>query len=276
MIYHKHNNEIELRGVTDFDLAKTFECGQCFRWNADENGAYIGIALGRVVRLRKSNGSVFLACSADDFENIWQKYFDLDRDYAKIREFLCVDDFMKKATAFGEGIRILRQDKWEALSSFVISQNNNIPRIRKIIDVLCRNYGEKIYFEEKEYYTYPPASKIALLNEKKLAPLRCGYRAGYLLDAARKVADGSVDLEAISKLTPEEAKAALLKLHGVGYKVADCMLLFGLHMLDAFPRDVWIRRALSGNYESDFDPGVFSPYAGIAQQYMFHYMRNRQ
>jgi len=272
--YQKVNDGLLLRDVLDFDLFKIFECGQCFRWEADENGNYTGVAFGQVLKLRKSGCDVIISCCAEDFENIWYDYFDLSQDYSKIRKLLCVDDFMKKATAFGKGIRILKQDKWEALCSFIISQNNNIPRIKKIINTLCSSFGERILYEDKEYYTFPSAKKLASVCLEELAPLRSGYRAGYILSAAQSVASGDVDLNALSVLSPIEAKSALMKLYGVGAKVADCMLLFGLHILDAFPRDVWIERAIKNNYDDDFDPHIFTPYAGIAQQYIFYYTRS--
>jgi len=269
----KRNGEIELAGVSDFDLVKTFECGQCFRWDADDNGAYVGIAHERVVRLRQSGDSVFISGSIDDFESVWRGYFDFDRDYAEIRQMLCIDDFMRRATAFGEGIRLLRQDKWEALCSFIISQNNNIPRIKTIIERLCREFGDVIEFEGGLYYSFPSAVKLASLDIEQLTPLRSGYRAEYIIRSAKMIADGVIDLEAISKSTPDAARLALKKLHGVGDKVADCVMLFGLHMLDAFPLDVWMKRAVAQHYGPNFDPKIFNPYAGIAQQYIFYYMR---
>jgi len=265
---------IVINDISDFNLAKTFECGQCFRWNADESGVYTGIAFGKVIKLSECVGKVSIFCSESDFENIWQNYFDLSRDYVKIREHLCVDNFMKEATAFGAGIRILKQDKWEALCSFIISQNNNIPRIKAIIEALCNTFGDKTIFEDKIYFSFPSPDKLAGLSVKDLEPLRSGYRASYILHAARSICEGKLNLDSLSKLTAKEAKDALLKLHGVGEKVADCMLLFGLHMLDSFPRDTWIKQALLKYYDNDFDPFVFSPYAGIAQQYIFYYMRN--
>jgi len=307
----EHDGEVEITGVADFDPVKIFECGQCFRWDADENGVYTGVARGRAARLRSGSGSIggsggrngnlgnggggggscnggsnsrkgvsiFISGTLHDFETIWHDYFDLDRDYAEIRRSLCIDDFMTKATAFGAGIRILQQDKWEALCSFIISQCNNIPRIKKIIAELCRQFGEPVWFEgdsgdDKALYTFPSAERLAPLSADDLAQVRCGYRAEYIIGAARAVADGALDLEALSRETPDAARAALKKLRGVGDKVADCALLFGLNMPDAFPLDVWMKRAVAEHYGPAFDPGIFSPYAGIAQQYIFHYMRN--
>ena len=274
MQVHIRDSEVEITGISDFDLTKIFECGQCFRWN-EENSSYIGVAFGRAARLRRSGESVFISGTIEDFESLWCGYFDLDRDYVEIRQRLCVDEFMKRATFFGEGIRILRQDKWEALCSFIISQNNNIPRIKSIIDSLCREFGDAVHFEDKTYYTFPSAEKLAVLDTDALATLRCGYRAEYIISAAKMVADGAIDLDALAKSSPDNARAELKKIHGVGDKVADCVMLFGLHMLDAFPLDVWMKRAVIKHFGAGFDPSIFSPYAGIAQQYIFHYTRNK-
>ena len=273
MMVYERNEKVEITGVSDFDLLKTFECGQCFRWNVD-NGVYTGVAFGRAARLYRCGDSIFFSGSIKDFEAVWRNYFDLDRDYAKIRQKLCIDDFMSRATVFGEGIRILRQDKWEALCSFIISQNNNIPRIKKIVETLCREFGDVIDFEGNQLYSFPSAEKLAPLNSKQLDPLRCGYRAEYIIKSAQMVADGAIDLDDLSLGSPDTARTELKKLHGVGDKVADCVMLFGLHMLDTFPLDVWMKRAVAQHYSPDFDPSIFSPYAGIAQQYIFNYMRN--
>ena len=273
----EHENEIEIIGLDDFDLVRIFECGQCFRWVSDGSGVYTGVAFERVLQVRSEpkTDSVFMLGSLDDFENIWRDYFDIDRDYAQIRQSLCIDDFMSAATEFGSGIRILRQDKWEALCSFIISQNNNIPRIRGIVDSLCKLFGDKIVFNGQEYYTFPSAEKLALLEPRDLAEVRCGYRADYIIRAAKDIAAGKVNLETLADTSSEHARSELKKLHGVGDKVADCVLLFGLHMLDTFPLDVWMKRAVTEHYGADFDPKIFTPYAGIAQQYIFHYMRNK-
>jgi len=269
-----HDNEVEITGIFDFNLQETFECGQCFRWNADEHGHYIGVAFGRVARLRACSESIFISGTIEDFDSIWCSYFDLNRNYKKIRQKLCIDEFMQRTTAFGAGIRLLRQDKWEALCSFIISQNNNIPRIKSIIDALCREFGDVIDFEDKKYYSFPSATRLASLKAEDLASLRCGYRSQYIISTAKLVADGNIDLEAISQCSPNIARKELKKLHGVGDKVADCVMLFGLHMLDAFPLDVWMKRAVLEHYGQSFDPNIFSPYAGIAQQYIFHYVRS--
>ena len=274
MKYIEQNGEVEITDVSDFDLVRIFECGQCFRWDASTNGVYTGVAFGRAARLRRDGDRIFISGTAEEFESVWRDYFDLDRDYAEIRQRLCVDDFMNRATEFGAGIRILRQDRWEALCSFIISQCNNIPRIKKIVAALCREFGDKIEFDGKEFHTFPAAERLAELDAADLAPIRAGYRAAYIIGAAKAVVAGDIDLDELSRSTPADARAALKQLTGVGDKVADCAVLFGLNMLDAFPLDVWMKRAVAQNYGSEFDPQIFSPYAGIAQQYMFDYIRN--
>ena len=274
MKYYDRGGELEITGLNDFDPVKIFECGQCFRWDADENGTYSGVAHGRAARVRRCGESIFITGTPEDIETVWRDYFDLDLDYADIRRRLCVDDFITMAAEYGAGIRILRQDRWEALCSFIISQCNNIPRIKKIISSLCREFGDRFCFDGAEFFTFPSAERLAALNAEALAPIRCGYRADYIIGAAKAVAFGELDLKALSHATPEEARATLKKLRGVGDKVADCAVLFGLHLLDAFPLDVWMKRAVAQYYGTSFDPRLFSPYAGIAQQYIFYYMRN--
>jgi len=275
LIYIERGGEVEISGIADFDLAKIFECGQCFRWDTDENGVYSGVAFGRAARIRRAGGSFFITGTLEDFESVWFDYFDLRRDYAAIRRRLCVDAFMREAVEFGTGIRILRQDSWETLCSFIISQCNNIPRIKKIISSLCRCFGDRLDFGGNIFYSFPSAERLAGLEPVDLASLRCGYRADYIIGAARAVDSGEVNLAALAEGSPRVARAVLKTLHGVGDKVADCVMLFGLNMLDAFPVDVWMKRAVARYYGDGFDPAVFSPYAGIAQQYMFYYMRPR-
>jgi len=274
MTINKNGSEIEISGFSDFDLSKTFECGQCFRWSKDDAGAYAGIAYGHATKLKQINGKICITCKNEEFETIWRNYFDLGRDYTAIRQQLGIDGFMEQAAAFGAGIRILRQNKWEALCSFIISQNNNITRIKSIVDKLCSDFGDAISFEGKTLYTFPSAERLAVARVDELASLRCGYRAEYIIGAAKMVADKQIDLDVLADCTPETIRTALKTIRGVGDKVADCVMLFGFHKLDVFPLDVWMKRAVALNYGPGFDPKVFCPYAGIAQQYMFYYMRN--
>ena len=267
-------NMIDLGTLRELDPVKTFECGQCFRWNADENGVYTGVAGGRAARVVTENGRAYISSGREDFESFWRDYFDLGLDYEAIRLGFDAGDYLRRCAEFGAGIRILRQERWEALCSFIISQCNNIPRIKRIVEALCRCFGEPIEFEGETLYSFPDAAAIARLEERDLAPLRCGYRAGYIISAARAVDSGELDLEALAGTDTDTAMKALLSVRGVGKKVANCAVLFGLGHMDAFPVDVWMKRALSEHFPPDFDPKTLGPYAGLAQQYIFYYARS--
>ena len=251
---------------------KTFECGQCFRWNADENGGYVGVASGRAARVFTRGGMAVIECDEADI-GFWREYLDMDTDYVKARESVMLGDYLTECAEYGRGIRILRQDKWEALCSFIISQCNNIPRIKSIVEKLCAMFGEAMETPWGVKYSFPTASRVALLEEPELAPLRSGYRAAYIINAARAVASGDIDLEYAATLDGNEARKYLKSLNGVGDKVANCAVLFGLHRMDAFPVDVWIKRALKENLPAGFDPATLGDYAGLAQQYMFFHAR---
>lgn len=251
---------------------KTFECGQCFRWNADENGGYVGVASGRAARVFTRGGMAVIECDEADI-GFWREYLDMDTDYVKARESVMLGEYLTECAEYGRGIRILRQDKWEALCSFIISQCNNIPRIKSIVEKLCAMFGEAMETPWGVKYSFPTASRVALLEEPELAPLRSGYRAAYIINAARAVASGDIDLEYAATLDGNEARKYLKSLNGVGDKVANCAVLFGLHRMDAFPVDVWIKRALKENLPAGFDPATLGDYAGLAQQYMFFHAR---
>jgi N-glycosylase/DNA lyase len=274
MQYIVRENEIEIRGISDFDPLKIFECGQCFRWNPEPDGSWTGVAKGIAASVRSEGGSVFISGSEDDFRNVWYGYFDLGRDYSELRARVSTDPYTSEAAEFGKGIRILAQDRWEALCSFIISQCNNIPRIKKIVESLCRLCGDRIEFRGSELYTFPSAERLAAMEPEDLAPIRSGYRAAYIISAARSVAGGETDLEALSELDCASAVRELRKLPGVGEKVANCAVLYGLRIPTAFPVDVWMKRALKEHYPPDFDPSVFGDCAGVAQQYIFYYIRS--
>jgi len=269
----KNTAYYKIETTDDFDLKKIFECGQCFRWNMEDDGSYTGVAFGKAANIIDKNGEIYITGTENDYNDIWHDYFDMDLNYSSVREGLMVDDYMKSACDYGKGIRILRQDKWEALCSFIISQCNNIPRIKKIIETLCALYGDEIIFCGKKYYSFPSAEKLAPLAPEDLAPLRCGYRAPYIINEAKAVADGSLDLDRLSEADLKEAITSLRSLQGVGEKVANCAILFSLHKLDAFPIDVWMKKAIKEHYPDGFDPNTFGKYAGIGQQYMFYYQR---
>ena len=264
-----YENRIILTGSDAFSPEQTFLCGQCFRFDPDGEG-FSGIAGGRFVRAEPMGDKTVLHCSKEDFETFWKDYFDLGRDYSPIRKLIADDPFLVSAEEYGRGIRMLKQEPWEALCSFIISQCNNIPRIKGIIGRLCQSYGREI----EGGFTFPEAEVLAELSPSDLAHLRAGYRAEYIISAAREVAQGSLDLEALKTLPTAEARKRLLALHGVGKKVADCVLLFGLGKSDAFPVDVWIKRVLDNVYPNGFDPTVYGDMAGIVQQYLFFYARD--
>ena len=266
----KTEKNIELHDADNFILSQTLDCGQAFRWTETEPDTWLGVAFGKALKIGFKDGIITLYdTTEEDFLNIWKGYFDLDRNYADILKTLSENEVLKAAGEYAGGIRILKQEPWEALCSFIISQNNNIPRIKGIVERLCQNFGEEI---GDGLYSFPSATKIAALSLEDLSVLRSGFRAKYILDAARKVASGEIVLEKLIDMPIDEARAVLVKIYGVGEKVADCTLLFGLSHIEAFPKDVWIKRAVAKLFDGVL-PECAMDYAGIAQQYIFHYAR---
>lgn len=258
-----------------FDLRQTLDCGQAFRWrelsHVEDTCVWEGAAFGRALKLLQNQDSILLFCSEEEFDTVWRKYFDLDTDYEEKRRRLSViSPVLAEASSYAPGIRILRQDPWEALCSFLISQNNNIPRIKGIIERFCQTFGSPI--PGSSFFSFPAPEILASLCPEDLAPLRAGFRAKYLLDAARKVAGGEISLEEISRESAVLGRTELQKILGVGPKVAECTLLYGYHKTDCFPMDVWMKRAMAvllpGHSAEDFGED-----AGLAQQYLFHYSR---
>lgn len=271
MEYRITSRGAEIYAPVEFDLKNTFECGQCFRWMPDEDNAYSAVVCGRYIRVFREGDMVIIDGSDEEtFHGIWRSYFDIDTDYELLRqEMIELCPQLGKAAEKINGIRILRQSPWEALCSFIISQNNNIPRIQGIVSRLCENFGE----DTGHGYTFPDAKVLAVLEPDDLAPLRAGFRARYIIDAARKCADGRVDLEKLKDVPTDEAREQLMTIVGVGNKVADCTMLYGLHKMDAFPIDVWMKKALENEF-AGISPKDLGHTAGIAQQYIFHYTRN--
>lgn len=266
--------KIYLGTLLEIDPVKTFECGQCFRWNADERGDYWGVARGRAAKVIVEDDEVYIITSQEDYDSIWRDYLDMERDYESIRLGFDGGDYLSRCAEFGAGIRILRQERWEALCSFIISQCNNIPRIKGIVEKLCRGWGERIEFEGREFYSFPSPETIAALEKEDLAPIRSGYRAEYIVTAAKAIVSGELDLDALAAADASTAMRGLLSIKGVGVKVANCALLFGLGHMEAFPIDVWMKRALKEHFAPDFDPKSLGNYAGLAQQYIFYYARS--
>ena len=255
---------VRVEGAEPFDLAQTLDCGQCFRFAPTGDGGWFGAAGGHAAGLRFEGESLVLeGATAAEFEGFWRDYLDLDRDYAAVRAAFARDPRLAPCVAFAPGIRVLRQPAFEALIAFIVSQNNNVPRIKGILARLCALFGEPL-----------PAC-----SEAELAPLRSGWRAGYILDAARQVAAGTVDLQAVAVMPLADARRELTRIRGVGPKVAECVLLYGMGRLECFPMDVWMKRAMARLFPEETGkmpesaPAIFGPYAGIAQQYIFHYCR---
>lgn len=262
----------------NFSVPATLTSGQCFRWS-EFDGRLCGTAFGRYVEIeQKDDGLTIYGADRNEYEKIWRGYLDMDRDYEEIRRIVTeIEPRLADSAEYAAGVHILSQEPWEALCSFVISQNNNIPRIRGIISKLCLNYGEpavnaEFAREESAGYAFPTAQALATVPEETFKKFGCGYRASYLTEVSRRVANGEIDFEYIKKAPINEARKLLLSLKGVGPKVAECALLYGFGRLECFPVDVWIRRAL----ESEFTGGtdlIGSRYAGVAQQYIFEYIR---
>lgn len=271
MEIEQKNNDIILKGTECLDLELTLDCGQAFRWTKQPDGSFSGVACGLFLNIKKEpSGEIVLKdTTLDDFNGVWRNYFDFDKDYASICATLKQDRLLAETVDRYYGIRILNQDSWEALCSFVISQQNNIKRIKGIIERLCTRFGDEI---RDGYYSFPSAQRLSRLTVEDFEALGTGYRAKYLERLSKGVASGDIDLEEIKKLPLDEARRALLEIYGVGVKVANCALLFGFGFYDAFPVDVWMKRVME--YYPDGLPECFNGIRGIAQQYLFHWARN--
>lgn len=274
------NNNTILYDITDFNLEQTFMCGQCFRWDKLPDGSYFGIAFGKALKISADGEKIVLYNTpSDDYYNIWEKYFDITRDYGEIKRSLPPHPVMQSAITYGGGIRILRQDIWETTLSFIISASNNIPRIKKIISSLCENYGEPI---GDGHYSFPSPKRLMGITAEDLSPIRAGFRAKYIADAVNKQLSGEINLYSLDGLDTATAKKELLKISGVGNKVADCILLFALGRTEVFPVDVWINNTMCKLYPEKCSnlndvrsagPEIFGSHCGIAQQYLFYYAR---
>lgn len=275
MVVIERRQCLEIRDIGVFSPEHTFECGQCFRFVPSPVGGYAGVAFGRFLRLWCERDGLFLQTNRSDFEQIWRPFLDLDRDYGAIERVLSGDTQLKQAVDFGRGLRVLAQDPWETLCTFILSQCCNIPRIRAMTETLCRLFGVPIgEYEGTPLYAFPDPQRLAACSEPDLAPVRAGYRARYVLSAARRISSG-FDLNALRGLPTDQARGQLMQLEGVGRKVADCVLLFGLQKLDAFPVDTWMKKA-SNLWDSGFPVHLFGETAGIAQQYIFYYVRSQK
>lgn len=258
----------------DFNLEKIAKSGQCFRWEKTGEGYRI-IYLDKSLIIYERENNFELLTDEEEFDTVWKNYFDLGENYAKIRENIDEsDEFLKKAADEQKGIRILRQDPFEMLISFIISQNRNIPAIEKSIYLLSKFCGEEKKDARGEiYYAFPKAENIANAEDDILKDCKLGYRVPYVKRAATSYLNGEIDFAKLKKMTAEKSIEELQKLYGVGLKVASCIALFGLHHLNAFPKDVWVKRILAEFYKDGYPYEKYSPYNGVYQQYMFAYYR---
>lgn len=280
-----------IESPNSFELKDIFDCGQCFRWNKENDDSYTGIWKNNVVNVKKENDTIIFTgvSSAENFEEEINKYFDMNRDYEEIKEKLSkIDDNMKTSIEYGKGIRILNQELWETIISFIISANNNIPRIKGIIERLSKNYGKKIEWNGKEYYTFPTPEELKNVTVEEYRSLGLGFRDIRLYETTKMILDKEVDLEKLQN-NPNtiEVREKLLSLSGVGPKVADCILLFSnLKRFEVFPIDVWVRRVMNDLYIKNEDENKvskkqienlakdkFGDLAGLAQQYLFYWRR---
>lgn len=284
MIVKTNGNDLIISDVKDFNITHIFECGQCFRWDKEVDGSFTGVALGKALNISfKENEVLMKNTLQEDFELLWKNYFDFDTDYSQIKTVLSSDETVKKAISYGNGIRILNQDLWECIISFIISANNNIPRIKGIVKRFCENFGKKITYLGSEFYTFPSPDELSGITVSDLAPLRAGFRDKYIVDAVNKVNSGEVCLKTVINSDINTARNELLKIKGVGRKVADCVLLFGAGKRASFPVDVWVKRVMAELYAEEIKDGdifafaenKFGENAGIAQQYLFYYMREK-
>ena len=286
-----------LKNPDSFNLEHIFECGQCFRWNKQGDNTYLGVAEKYVIRLEKKNKDIIFKGNKTknskfkNLEEFVEYYFDLNTDYSKYKEKLSkVDNYLDESIKFGEGIRILKQDVWECIISFIISANNNIPRIKKIIERIALNYGEKIEFEGNTYYTFPTPEELSKASVEDLRNLGTGFRDKRIYNTTQIILSNEKYIENLKQMkTTKQMKEELLKLDGVGPKVADCILLFSLQRFDAFPIDVWVRRVMNDLYIHNEDENKvnkkmiqklaeekFLGIPGIAQQYLFYWKREQE
>ncbi|MEN8907692.1 MAG: DNA glycosylase [Clostridiales bacterium] len=282
----QRHNYIIIKNLSSFNLKDIFECGQAFRWRKNLDNTYTLIAKDRVIKLKHENDKLKIFNSnIEDFKNIWYEYFDLETSYEDIKSKLKKDDIMAKALKHGEGIRILNQDFWEMIISFIISANNRIPMIMKVINEISKKFGEKIMFDEEVFYTFPTTEKLSNAKLEDFKLCKAGYRSSYILDTAKKINEGFLRKEDLVRLSTKDAQKSLKRLMGVGPKVADCILLFSGIKKNIFPTDVWIKRIVEVLYFereaslkeiNNFAEEYYGDISGLAQQYLFYYARENK
>lgn len=279
----------KIKKNNSFNLKHIFECGQCFRWNKETDGSYTGVIRNNVLNVKEEdNNIIFDGMCEENIEELVTSYFNLNTDYEKIKKDLSkVDEYLKTSIEFGSGIRILKQDLWETIISFIISANNNIPRIKGIIERISKQYGKEIKFNGKSYWTFPNVEELSKASIEDLRKLGLGFRDKRIYETTKLILDGKYNLKEIENIKDtKKVRDILLELPGVGPKVADCILLFGLNRFDVFPIDVWVRRVMNDLYIKNEDEtkvkkeeieflakAKYAGLAGIAQQYLFYWKR---
>ena len=282
-------DKVILEGVKNFNIKQILECGQCFRWDKVGEMNYIIVAFGKVLEIFQEEDKVtFLNTNKEDFETIWFKYFDLERDYDAIKAALSFDDTLKSSVEYGYGIRLINQEAFELLISFIISARNSIPSIKKTILKISQRWGNEIQYKGNIYYTFPTPEMLKDATEDEIRATGASFRSKYIVDTVKNVNDdlnnpeGTYNLERIISLSDDECHTALQAFKGVGAKVADCIMLFSMGKQSAFPVDVWVKRAMMHFYNAEegslnkiriFGRTKFGQYAGFAQQYLFYYAR---
>lgn len=287
MEYIIDHNNIVIKDPSDFDIEHILECGQCFRFYKNNDKDYSIIAMNKVLRISQDNCKViFYDTTEKEFNEIWIKYFDLDRNYSLIKSRLSsIDEHMYNAVQNKSGIRILQQDVWETLISFIISQNKQIPHIKKLIEDISSKFGTYIgEINGRKFFSFPTVQQLLRASEEELRNIKVGFRAPYIVDACKKISSGDVNLELLNE-DINIAKAELIKIKGVGNKVADCVLLFGAGRHEVFPTDVWVKRIMEYYYFNqdtkldiihDYAKRQYQELAGFAQQYLFYYARDKK
>lgn len=280
----ENNNQLIIENVNDFNLTHIFECGQCFRWNKEDDGSYTGVVQNKVINATQNGGKlIFDNLNNDDYENVLKSYFDIDTNYSEIKKSINVDNIMDTAIKFGQGIRILNQDEWEIMISFMISANNRIPMIKKVIENISRVFGEYICnYRGREYYTFPTAEKLSEAPLELIQECKAGFRSERIKEAATRFLGEKETIYNLKNKTYEEGLEYLKTYKGIGDKVANCILLFSMKQFNTFPVDVWVRRVMQTLYvdkntnDKDirkFAENKFGKSSGYAQQYLFYYAR---
>lgn len=285
-----------IENIESFEPKHIFECGQCFRWNEENDGSYTGVVKNNVLNVKKENNKIIITGMCEDnIEKLVEDYFDLDTDYENIKEKLSkIDDYLKTSIEYGYGIRILNQDNWESLISFIISANNNIPRIKGIIERIAKKYGKKIVWKNNEYYTFPTPEELSKASVKDLRELGLGFRDVRVFETTRMINNNVININKIENIEDKNIlREKLLKFPGVGPKVADCIMLFSMKKYNVFPIDVWVKRVMNELYGNEINKkskvlepnnkqileyaeNKFGELAGLAQQYLFYWRREQK